>query len=77
MSFLQFNLVESGIKHFLWFLAPDRMSKIYLKNAKKKEKKKKTESTGIWECVHERTGQSCYMPSHQFQWNFANLKVLR
>ena len=41
MSFLQFNLIESGIKHFLWFLAPDRMSKIYLKKAKKKEKKKK------------------------------------
>ena len=28
------------------------------------------------ECVHESTGQSCYMPSHRFQWNFARLKDL-
>ena len=30
----------------------------------------------IWECVHESTRQSCYMPSHWFQWNFASLKGL-
>ena len=28
------------------------------------------------ERVHESTGQSCYMPSHRFQWNFASLKGL-
>ena len=26
--------------------------------------------------VHKSTGQSCYMSSHRFQWNFANLKGL-
>ena len=53
MSFLQFNLVESGIKHFLWFLAPDRMSKIYLKKAKKKKRKKNWEYGYLRVCPRE------------------------
>ena len=32
--------------------------------------------TTIQERVHESTRQSCYMPSHRFQWNFASLKGL-
>ena len=27
-------------------------------------------------CVHESTRQSCYIPSHRFQWNLASLKDL-